>query len=81
MEKNELIAKINSSLAEEFEVEESVITPEANIKETLELDSLSLVDLVALLESTFGVKLKGGDITGVQTFQALYDLVYQKVNE
>ena len=32
MEKKELIAKINSVLAEEFEVEESIITPEANIK-------------------------------------------------
>ena len=50
MEKQELIEKINAALAEEFEVDESVITPEAPIKETLELDSLSLVDLVALIE-------------------------------
>ena len=51
MDKNELIVKINETLAEEFEVELSDITPEANIKETLELDSLSLVDMVALVES------------------------------
>ena len=50
-----MIAKINETLAEEFEVEVSDITPEANIKETLELDSLSLVDMVALVESEFGV--------------------------
>ena len=43
MEKNELIAKINETLADEFEVEVSDITPDANIKETLQLDSLSLV--------------------------------------
>lgn len=79
MEKQELIAKINSALAEEFEVDEAVIVPEANIKETLELDSLSLVDLVALLESTFGVKFKGTEISGIQTFGTLYDLVYEKV--
>lgn len=46
MEKRELIEKINAALADEFEVDESVITPEAPIKETLELDSLSLVDLL-----------------------------------
>ena len=50
MEKNELIAKMNSVLANEFEVEESAITPDANIKETLQLDSLSLVDMIALVE-------------------------------
>ena len=58
MEQNELIAKINETLADEFEVEVSEITPEANIKETLQLDSLSLVDMVALIESEFGVKSK-----------------------
>ena len=62
MEKNELIAKINETLAEEFEVEVSDITPEANIKETLQLDSLSLVDMVALVECEFGVKIQGAEM-------------------
>ena len=75
MEKNELIAKINETLAEEFEVEVSDITPEANIKETLQLDSLSLVDMVALVESEFGVKIQGAEMLKIQTFQALYDYI------
>ena len=62
MERQELIEKINSALADEFEVEESVITPDAPIKETLELDSLSLVDLVALIESNFGIKIEGTQV-------------------
>ena len=78
MEKNELIAKINETLAEEFEVEMSEITPEANIKETLQLDSLSLVDMVALIESEFGVKIKGAEMLQVQTFQALYDFIAER---
>ena len=78
MEKNELIAKINETLAEEFEVEVSDITPEANIKETLQLDSLSLVDMVALIESEFGVKIKGAEMVQVQTFQALYDFIAER---
>ncbi|MDD6252950.1 MAG: acyl carrier protein [Candidatus Cryptobacteroides sp.] len=79
MEKQDLIAKINSALATEFEVDESVITPEANIKETLSLDSLSLVDLVALIESEFGIKIQGAEMVKIQTFAALYDFVYDKV--
>ena len=78
MEKNELIAKINETLAEEFEVEVSDITPEANIKETLELDRLSLVDMVALVESEFGVKIQGTEMLKIQTFQALYDYIAER---
>lgn len=78
MEKNELIAKIDETLAEEFEVELSDITPEANIKETLQLDSLSLVDMVALVESEFGVKIQGTEMLKIQTFQALYDYIAER---
>lgn len=80
MERQELIGKINSALADEFEVEESVITPDAPIKETLELDSLSLVDLVALIESNFGIKIEGTQVSSIKTFEALYDFVYERLN-
>lgn len=79
MERQELIGKINSALADEFEVEESVITPDAPIKETLELNSLSLVDLVALIESNFGIKIEGTQVSSIKTFEALYDFVYERL--
>ena len=79
MERQELTEKINSALADEFEVEESVITPDAPIKETLELDSLSLVDLVALIESNFGIKIEGTQVSSIKTFESLYDFVYERL--
>lgn len=79
MEKQELIEKINAALADEFEVDESVITPEAPIKETLELDSLSLVDLVALIESNFCIKIQGTEVSHIKTFAALYDFVFDRL--
>ena len=79
MEKQELIAKINEVLADEFEVEVSTITPDANIKKTLQLDSLSLVDMVALIEETFGVSIKGAEVANIQTFGMLYDFVYDRM--
>lgn len=79
MEKQELIEKINAALADEFEVDESVITPEAPIKETLELDSLSLVDLVALIESNFGIIIQGTEVSHIKTFAALYDFVFDRL--
>ena len=49
------------------------------IKDTLELDSLSLVDLVALIESNFGIKIQGSEVSKIQTFGALYDFVYDRM--
>jgi len=79
MEKAELIEKINEVLAEEFEVDVETITPDANIKETLQLDSLALVDMVALLETEFGVKIAGTEIVNIKTFEALYDFVAERL--
>ena len=76
MEKEELIKQINEVLAEEFEVEVETITPEANIKETLQLDSLSLVDMVA-----FSVKIKGQEVAAVKTFGSLYDFIYERLGK
>ena len=65
MTKEEMIAQTIEVLADEFEVEAEVIVPEADIKKTLDLDSLSLVDMVALIEETFGVKIKGTEVASI----------------
>lgn len=80
MLKNEIIEKTNVALEEEFEVEITAGDVKANIKEHLELDSLALVDMVALLESTFDVKIKGAEITSVKTFDNLYNYLEAKLN-
>ena len=79
MERSELVKMINSALAEEFEIEESEITPSASIKDTLELDSLSLVDLIALMEQKTGVKIPGYDVTKILNFDALYDYIAERM--
>jgi len=79
MDREELINTVIEKVSEEFEVDEGVVTPEADVRETLELDSLSLVDLVALIESTFGVKVKGEDLKNLRTFGALYDFLEPRV--
>lgn len=81
MEKQELIDQVNEVLAEEFEVEVSEITPDANIKATLQLDSLSLVDMVALIESTFSVKIQNSELSSIQTFANLYDFIGSRMSK
>ena len=75
-DKEEMVAQLRPAIAEEFELEESDIVPDAPIKETLELDSLNLVDLIVLIEKVAGVKAKGTDVSKITTFEALYDFVW-----
>lgn len=78
MTNDEIISQINGFLIEEFEVDGDTITPEAPLKETLELDSLDYVDLVVIIEGNFGIKVKQEDFTSIRTFQNLYDYVISK---
>jgi acyl carrier protein len=80
MTKEVIVKKINYFLVDEFEVEEEEIAPEANLKETLELDSLDFVDLVVAIEANFGVKLVGEDFVKVSTLQDFYDLIERKIS-
>ena len=79
MNKEEIINKINEFLIDEFEVEEEAMSPDANLKEALELDSLDFVDLVVAVESNFGVKLVGEDFVNVITLQDFYNLIERKL--
>jgi acyl carrier protein len=79
MNKDKIIEIINGFLVEEFEVDGDTITPEANLKETLGLDSLDYVDLVVTIEANFGVKLGEADFIGIDTFQKFYDLIENKI--
>lgn len=75
MTREEIIDQVKEVLAEEFEVEQEVMTDDAIIKDTLELDSLSLVDLVAVIEHTFKVKIPAAELPTVKTFSQLYDYI------
>ena len=79
MTRNEIIEQVNELLAGEFEVEVSDITPEANIKETLSLDSLSLVDMVALLQVNYKVTIPVAELRKIQSFNDLYDYIEQNM--
>jgi len=79
MNKEEIISKINAFLADEFEVDQEDIQPQAILKDTLGLDSLDYVDLVVSVESNFGVKLVEADFVGIASFQSFYDLIDNKI--
>ena len=73
MEKAVIIEKVNSFLEEDFETDLADISLNANMHETLELDSLDYVDMIVSVERTFGFKMKGDDFKGMHTFDDFYN--------
>ena len=81
MDKESIVERINGFLSEEFEVDVKRITPDANLRETLGLDSLDYIDLVVVIESNFGFKVKPEDFISIVTFQNFYDYVINRVDQ
>jgi len=79
MTEQEIIELINSSLAEEFELDPAAMTPEANLYEELELDSLDTVDMVIVLEGAFGFKIREEEaIREIRTLGDIHRFVIDK---
>jgi len=80
MNKDAVIEKINAFLVDEFEVDETALVPDANLKETLDLDSLDYVDLVVVIENTFGFKVKAEDFRTILTVQDFYNYILNRLD-
>lgn len=78
MNKEEIIAIINPVIAEDFEIDEELITPDAPIYETLDLDSISLVDLVGIVKVHFHIHIEKDDLQTIRTFDDLYSFIQQR---
>ncbi|WP_196139437.1 acyl carrier protein [Aliikangiella sp. G2MR2-5] len=79
--REEISAKLTNILVEEFEIEESDITPEANLYTDLDLDSIDTVDLVIKLQELIGKKIEPETFKSVRTVEHVLDAIEQLVGE
>lgn len=70
---------INDFIQEEFEVDRSRIIPSADLKSTLDLDSLDYIDLVVVMEKNLHIKVDPADLADIHSIQDLYDYVFSKM--
>ena len=80
MNKVEMEEKVKAFLIEELEVDEERIAPEALLKDDIGIDSLDFVDIVVIVERTFGFKIKPEEMAGVKTLRDFCDYIETKVN-
>jgi acyl carrier protein len=82
MTDTEVIELVNRSLVEEFEVNPSVLTPDAHLVEDLGFDSLDFIDVAVVLQQSFGVTLRDEPrVREIRTLGDLYHLVIEKKRE
>lgn len=81
MNREEIVEKVNRFLVDEFEIDKSLIAPEAHIITDLGLESLDLVDIVVIIEKEFGFKVLREDMTNVKTLDSLYSYIEKCVNK
>ena len=78
MNRSEIEEKVKEFLIEDLEIDEEKIYPEAKLKEDMGIDSLDFVDIVVIVDKTFGFKLKAEEMAGVDTGGPVHDGERQK---
>ena len=62
-----VLEKVKMILSNQFDVEEDSITPETNIADDLNADSLDVVDMLMSLEDEFDVEIPDEEIEKMRT--------------
>lgn len=73
MEQQEIFALVKKCLVEEFEIPAEKIRPEASLFETLGLDSIDALDMIALLESRMNIEINEQELKKMRTVQHIVD--------
>ena len=63
----QIFEKIRDLLAEQLEIPADSITPESDIIDDLEADSLTVLDMVMTLEDEFGIEVPDDAIENLRT--------------
>ncbi len=59
--------KIKAIIATQFNIDEDEMTKDTSFKDTLNADSLDLVELVMALEDEFGLEVEDEDMENIKT--------------
>ncbi len=73
-----MLEKVSKVLVDAINVDESLIKPEASLKDDLGIDSLAAVELAMELESEFGVRIEDEELEGLKTVQDILDVLRAK---
>lgn len=67
LDDKQIFARLRELLANKFEIDPALITPEANLYDDLDLDSIDAVDLVIKLQEMTGKRIRPEEFRSVRT--------------
>ena len=67
--------KVKEIICEQLSVEESEVTPEASFVETLNADSLDIVELVMAFEETFNIEIPDDESEKIRSVKDALDYI------
>jgi acyl carrier protein len=73
MDNEQLFLRIKEILVVQFEIEESIISLDANLYEELEIDSIDAVDLMVQLKELTGKKIPPDQFQKIRTIADVLD--------
>ncbi len=74
-----VLEKVKAILSSQFDVEEDSITPETNIADDLNADSLDVVDLLMSLEDEFDVEIPDEQAEHIRTVGELVSYIEENM--
>ena len=59
--------KLKAIIVEQFDVDEALVTPEADMQEDLGIDSLDVVDLIVIISEEFDIEIPDEAVDNIKT--------------
>lgn len=73
-----MIEQIKKVLVDALNIDEETITPEANLKDGLGIDSLAAVELALELETEFDIRIEDDELAKLETVQDIINIIEEK---
>jgi len=73
--------KVREIIATQFNIDEDEITMDTSFRDTLNADSLDLVELVMALEDEFGLEIEDEDMEGIKTVGDAIEYINKALGE
>ena len=77
----EIYQRIVSVLEELFEIDPQQVSPQSQLYEDLDIDSIDAVDLIVELKKITGKKLQPDDFKAVRSVQDVVDAISKLLND
>lgn len=73
-----MLEQVKKVLVDAINVDENLVTLEANLNDDLGIDSLSAVELSLELESNFGIRIEDEELANLKTVKDIVELIESK---